>query len=237
MTGTRFNVVVHPEVTTTIDLRLRMSAFPKSWTLSPIFTVWISSVRGGYTRSTPIASDRIFPIDYLHFKRKGGSETRVSSGQVTSSRSSAGNSDAGNGETGAWWVPHLHRDESDFWQDLRTSVEMIVSTGEDGQVIVNLARSDHGEGWFRAAAAGGGLPAPDELIMQRQVVLEAKILEVALNEGYSRHQLVRSPERILGDGFRRPAGRFHGPESCGQAIRTRHRRLFPPPSGRAASPL
>ncbi|SFN41546.1 pilus (MSHA type) biogenesis protein MshL [Marinobacter pelagius] len=224
VTGTRFNVVVHPEVTTAIDLRLRDVTVPEVMDIvADLYGLDIQRKGRLYQVNADRIQTRIFPIDYLHFKRKGGSETRVSSGQVTSSRSNASNGDTDNGETRSLIGTAISTEtESDFWQDLRTSVEMIVSTGEGGQVIVNP-----GPGLIMVRGGSEQLRLVEdylrrtELIMQRQVVLEAKILEVALNEGYQQginwSDLQRASSVTAADGL--PAD-FTAQSLAGQAIQT-----------------
>lgn len=224
VTGTRFNVVVHPEVTTAIDLRLRDVTVPEVMDIvADLYGLDIQRKGRLYQVNADRIQTRIFPIDYLHFKRKGGSETRVSSGQVTSSRSNASNGDTDNGETRSLIGTAISTEtESDFWQDLRTSVEMIVSTSEGGQVIVNP-----GPGLIMVRGGSEQLRLVEdylrrtELIMQRQVVLEAKILEVALNEGYQQginwSDLQRASSVTAADGL--PAD-FTAQSLAGQAIQT-----------------
>ncbi|RBP20562.1 MSHA biogenesis protein MshL [Marinobacter pelagius] len=224
VTGTRFNVVVHPEVTTAIDLRLRDVTVPEVMDIvADLYGLDIQRKGRLYQVNADRIQTRIFPIDYLHFKRKGGSETRVSSGQVTSSRSNASNGDTDNGETRSLIGTAISTEtESNFWQNLRTSVEMIVSTGEGGQVIVNP-----GPGLIMVRASSEQLRLVEdylrrtELIMQRQVVLEAKILEVALNEGYQQginwSDLQRASSVTAADGL--PAD-FTAQSLAGQAIST-----------------
>jgi len=224
VTGTRFNVVVHPDVTTAIDLRLRDVTVPAVMDIvADLYGLDIQRKGRLYQVNADRIQTRIFPIDYLHFKRKGGSETRVSSGQVTSSRSNASNGDTGNGETRSLIGTAISTEtESDFWQDLRTSVEMIVSTGDGGQVIVNP-----GPGLIMVRGGSEQLRLVEdylrrtELIMQRQVVLEAKILEVALNEGYQQginwSDLQRASSVTSADGL--PVD-FTAQSLAGQAIQT-----------------
>jgi MSHA biogenesis protein MshL len=134
---------------------------------------------------------RLFAIDYLHFKRQGGSETRVSSGQVSSARNS-GNSQGQSGSGGQSESANSlvgtrisTETESDFWTDLDRTVRMILAGGENSQVITNP-----GAGLVMVRATPLQLQLIEqyltktELIMQRQVVLEAKILEISLNAGY-----------------------------------------------------
>ena len=95
--GTRYNVVVHPGVTASISLRLGDVTVPEVMDIAADL-YGLDITRNG--RLFRVAADevqtRLFPIDYLHFKRKGGSETRVSSGQVSSARS---NNDSGSSES------------------------------------------------------------------------------------------------------------------------------------------
>ncbi|MGM0954072.1 MAG: pilus (MSHA type) biogenesis protein MshL [Pseudomonadota bacterium] len=187
--GTRYNVVVRPDVNTAINLRLNDVTVPEVMDIAAdLYGLNIRKDGRLYRVGTDEVQTRLFPIDYLHFKRRGNSDTRVSSGQVSSSRGS-GNSDTG-GDSGSGESRNLvgtaisTETESDFWQDISRSLEMIVS-GDEGQVVVNA-----GAGLVMVRADSARLDIVEdylrrtELIMQRQVVLEAKILEVALNESY-----------------------------------------------------
>ena len=187
--GTRYNVVVHPGVTASISLRLGDVTVPEVMDIAADL-YGLDITRNG--RLFRVAADevqtRLFPIDYLHFKRKGGSETRVSSGQVSSARSNndSGSSDnSSSGETRNLVGTTIStQTESDFWQDIQNALAMIVGR-DGGQVVVNP-----GAGLVMVRAGSEDLRMVEdylrrtELIMQRQVVLEAKILEVTLNEGY-----------------------------------------------------
>jgi len=187
--GTRYNVVVHPGVTASISLRLGDVTVPEVMDIAADL-YGLDITRNG--RLFRVAADevqtRLFPIDYLHFKRKGGSETRVSSGQVSSARSnndSGSNDNSSSGETRNLVGTTIStQTESDFWQDIQNALAMIVGR-DGGQVVVNP-----GAGLVMVRAGSEDLRMVEdylrrtELIMQRQVVLEAKILEVTLNEGY-----------------------------------------------------
>ncbi|NVD36781.1 pilus (MSHA type) biogenesis protein MshL [Marinobacter lutaoensis] len=185
--GTRYNVVVHPDVVANIDLRLRDVTVPEVMDIvADVYDLDIERKGRLYQVRSNRVQTRIFPIDYLHFKRRGSSETRVSSGQVTSARN---NGDSGNASADSEETRNLvgtsisTATESDFWQDIQGTLAMMV--GADGQVVVNP-----GAGLVMVRASGEQLRLVEdyltrtELIMKRQVVLEAKILEVTLNEGY-----------------------------------------------------
>jgi MSHA biogenesis protein MshL len=224
--GTRYNVVVHPGVTASISLRLSDVTVPEVMDIAADL-YGLDITRNG--RLFRVAADevqtRLFPIDYLHFKRKGGSETRVSSGQVSSARSNndSGSSDnSSSGETRNLVGTTIStQTESDFWQDIQNALAMIVGR-DGGQVVVNP-----GAGLVMVRAGSEDLRMVEdylrrtELIMQRQVVLEAKILEVGLNEGYQQginwSDIQSASSVTASDGL--PA-EFTFESVTGQAIRT-----------------
>jgi len=197
--GTRYNAVVHPEVTATIELRLGDVTVPEVMDIAAdLYGLDITRTGRLFRINTNQIQTRLFPIDYLHFKRRGGSETRVSSGQVSSAgASSAGNSSSGgvsdngiadtgdSGETRSLVGTTISTETaSDFWKGIRDTLTMIVGGGK-AQVVVN---PEAGLVMVRAGPKDLKLVEDylrrTELIMQRQVILEAKILEIALNEGY-----------------------------------------------------
>jgi len=189
--GSRYNVVVYPDVDSVIDLRLSDVTVPEVMDIAgELYDLEIDRKGRLFQVKASGIQTRIFPIDYLSFKRSGGSETRVSSGQVSSARGSSGGSGRSGGESGGETTNLVGtristETQSDFWQDIQRSLSMIVSNGDNGQVIVNS-----GAGLVMVRADGQTLRQVEDylrrtqLIMQRQVVLEAKILEIELNEGY-----------------------------------------------------
>ncbi|MGC8120935.1 pilus (MSHA type) biogenesis protein MshL [Marinobacter sp. VGCF2001] len=223
--GTRYNVVVRPEVSTPVSLRLNDVSVPEVMEIAAdLYGLEITRKGRLYQVSADRVQTRLFPIDYLHFKRRGGSETRVSSGQVSSVRgggSDAG-SDSGDSETRNLVGTTIStQTQSDFWQDIRDALSMIVGD-EGGQVVVNP-----GAGLVMVRAGSEDLRLVEdylrrtELIMQRQVVLEAKILEVGLNEGYQQginwSDLQSASSVTASDGL--PA-EFTFESVTGQVIRT-----------------
>ncbi len=226
--GTRYNVVVHPDVDTSIDLRLGDVTVPEVMDIAgDLYGLDIRRSGRLFRVQTDQIQTRLFPIDYLHFKRKGGSETRVSSGQVTGARSgSSGSSNgdsAGSGETRNLVGTTISTETaSDFWQDIQSALSMIVGGGDGQQVIVNP-----GAGLVMVRAGTEDLRMVEEylrrteLIMQRQVILEAKILEIGLNENYQQginwSDIQSASSVIASDGL--PA-EFTAQALSGQVIQT-----------------
>ena len=143
------------------------------------------------------------PVNYLMMSRRGLSRTSVSTGGVTandnngnsnsfdnangsnnstsnSNRSSNGSSNSDSNGT------RIETDtNSDYWTDLRDTLQTLIGSG-DGRAVITSPQA----GLVTIRAYPKELKAVREFLNQseshlkRQVVLEARILEVALNEGY-----------------------------------------------------
>ncbi len=227
--GSRYNVVVHPDVGATIDLRLSDVTVPEVMDIAgDLYGLDIERNGRLFRVRANSVQTRMFPIDYLHFKRSGGSETRVSSGQVSSSRDNSTGADASRAGSDDNTTANLvgtrisTTTESDFWQDIERSLQMIIGTDNGSQVIINA-----GAGLVVVRSDGDSLRQVEEylrrtqLIMQRQVVLEAKILEIGLNEGYQQgvnwSDIQSASSVTASDGL--PA-EFTAQSLAGQAIQT-----------------
>ncbi|WP_404368080.1 pilus (MSHA type) biogenesis protein MshL [Marinobacter sp.] len=192
--GSDYNVVVHPRVDESIRLSLRDVTVPEVMDIAGDLYDLDIQRNGQLYRVLPGGiQTRIFPIDYLHLKRQGGSETQVSSGSVSAAGSGGGSgtdNGTGTGNRGRDVSPLVGTristtTESDFWGSLDTAIRMIVGSNDGRQVITNA-----GSGLVMVRAPAADLRQVEDyltqtqLIMQRQVILEAKILEITLNEGY-----------------------------------------------------
>lgn len=185
--GTPYNMVVHPEVSGTVTLSLKNVTVPE--VMEVVRSVFGYSYRQNRTGFQVLASglqSRIFYVNYLNLKRTGISQTRVSSGQVSEVD---GDSDSDeNNDSGSRVVSGSQVDTetfSDFWAELQTALTMIVGTGKGRQVVVQpqanlvvvraLANELDEVASYLEAVQGN---------VQRQVILEAKIIEVTLSDGY-----------------------------------------------------
>ena len=193
--GTPYNIVVHPSVEGTISLDLKNVTVPEVMAVvRDVFGYSFQHQGLMYQVLPPGMQTRIFKIDYLNVQRRGMSETQVSAGQVSSSENSrTGNSndqDAENlsdsGETRAVVGTRVRTaTEADFWSSLSQTVSVIVGTGGDRRVVVSPQ-----SGIVVVKAFPNELLAVEEFLdkaelsLRRQVILEAKILEVQLNDGF-----------------------------------------------------
>lgn len=141
---------------------------------------------------------RIFRINYLDGKRRGQSEVRVISNTMSSPQppptgattsTSAAPFPPGNPSTGPSSGPPSSQisttTNSDFWRDLTTALSSIVGSQDGRAVVVNP-----GSGVVLVKAFPADLRSVEDylritqLIVERQVMLEAKIIEVELNEEF-----------------------------------------------------
>jgi MSHA biogenesis protein MshL len=126
---------------------------------------------------------RIFKLDYLAVKRVGESLTTSKTGQIsTSSDSSSSESSSATGgnssviQTGS---------SADYWDELKSSLETLIGTDEGRRVSINQQT-----GIVIVRAMPSEMRIVEEYLEQseqtlhRQVVLEARIIEVTLNDGF-----------------------------------------------------
>ncbi len=190
---TKYNMVVHPDVTGQISMELKSVTVPQVMELAKELYGYDYQFQGNLFRVMPGGlRTEVFQINYLNIKRLGGSETRVSSGSVSegsnSGDKSGGSNNSGSAESTTEKVIGTRistSSENDFWSQLSQTLMLIVGEG-NGRTVV--ATPNAGVVVVRAMTdelrAVENYLRQTELIMQRQVVLEAKILEVELSEGY-----------------------------------------------------
>ena len=188
--GTSVNMVVHPEVTGNISIRLRRVNLEE--TLKAVRDAYgYDFVRKpyGYQILPRTLQSRVFRINYLNINRSGLSNTSVSSGQVstTGQDSESGNSTSSSRETQVQQSSNIKTESvSDFWQQLSNVLIMIVGNGDNRSVVVDPVSG---------IAVVKALPSEltevqnfldsAQLSLKQQVLIEAKILEVELSEGFA----------------------------------------------------
>jgi MSHA biogenesis protein MshL len=200
--GTRYNMLVHPEVAGTISANLKdVTLFEALDAIRELYG-YDYKVEGTRIYIKPLSiQTKVFQVNYLTGNRKGSSNTRVTSTSVTEARpgstqagSQGNNQNSGGGQSpqGAAASTSLEssristESKSDFWSELKDALEAIVGANKDGRSVVISPQS--GVVVVRAMPeelrnVGAYLKAT-QLSVDRQVILEAKILEVQLNDGY-----------------------------------------------------
>ncbi len=182
--GSRANMVVHPDVQGQISLNL------KNTTIDEVMRV-VQSVYGyPYNKNNTIyqvmpigMQSRTFQVNYLNLMRSGSSQTRISSGQVT--QNDLNNDDQGSSR-GSLSGSHIETQSlTDFWTELTTALQGLIGS-DDGRKVVVQPQA----GLVVVVALPAELRLAEEYLytvqrnMQRQVVIEAKIIEVTLADGF-----------------------------------------------------
>ena len=195
VTETRYSMLMHPDVTGPLSVTLRGVTVREA--LEAIRDVYGYDFKIDGRRITvfpPTLQTRIFTVNYLNAQREGRSEIRVNSGatSVPGSGSVAGQpaTPQGSGQSPqqqqAFENSRLATtSRTDFWGELGVALRGIVGAGVGRNVVVS---PQSGVVAVRAM--------PDELrqveaflkatriSVQRQVMLEAKIVEVQLRDGF-----------------------------------------------------
>ncbi len=192
--GTDLNMVVHPDVTGTISISLRdVTITDVLDTTRDVYGYRYRRNGNTYQVYPARMRTQIFTVDYLHAVRKGGSRTNVSSGQVTASKdqgsssssTSSSSQQGGKGQSEVSGSTVSTNSESDFWKDLAMSLKMIIGD-EGGRKVMVHPQS----GVIVVHAMPEELRNVGEFLhtietaAHRLVILEAKVIEVTLDDRF-----------------------------------------------------
>lgn len=178
--GTPYSMVLHPGVGGAVTLNLKNVTVPE--VMSAIRHVYGYEYRREGNRFMIYGREmqtRLFPVNYLNVNRKGRSDTRVVSGGGQATSGATG------GSSGASSVQVETQSLSDFWKDLQTTLTALVGAEGGRKVIVNPQ-----VGVVIVRAMPEDMRLVEEFLgathatVNRQVVLEAKIIEVELNDRF-----------------------------------------------------
>ena len=192
--GTRYSMLLHPDVSGSISLNLKDVTMFEA--LEAIHEMYGYDYKLDGTRIyiQPIAlQTRIFQVNYLTGERTGSSSLRVVSSSVSSS--GAGGSPAGTTGTSTTTSGGTSQggdgskvsmsSKSDFWDELSKSLQLIVGNEKGRSVVISpmsgviVVRAMPDE--LKSVAA---YLKASQISIERQVILEAKIIEVQLNDGF-----------------------------------------------------
>ncbi len=185
--GTPFNMVVSEEISGTISLDLKdVTVEEVMQTVQQVYGYEYKRF-GRLFQVIPARLETvIFQIDYLHVKRDGTSDTQVSSGTVSDSDSgSDSDSSSGSGGSNSVGTRISTTSSSDFWGQLQQTLTTIIGGGAERRVVITpqagiiVVRALPSE-----LAVVKDYLEQTEITLQRQVILEAKILEVELSNGF-----------------------------------------------------
>jgi MSHA biogenesis protein MshL len=185
---TPYNMVLDPKVEGRISLVLQdVTVEDALAAVRDVYGYQYRKTSYGYYVLPPGLQSRIYTLDYLNVRRQGLSQTRVSSGQVSEATSYSEDHDEGasSASTGTSGSRVATLSDTDLWTELVDSIWAIIGHAEGRSVVVSP-----NTGIVVVRAMPNELGHVEELIeraelhLRRQVVLEAKILEVTLADGF-----------------------------------------------------
>jgi MSHA biogenesis protein MshL len=191
VSGTRYSILLHPEVSGVISVSLKDVTVEDA--LSAIRELYGYDYRAEGTRiyvQPAGLQTRVFQVNYLPGQRRGTTDLRVSSGAVTDTAQGAAATPGAAPTTttssrGLETSRVTTQQQADFWPDLRAALLAIVGTGEGRSVIVTPQ-----SGVVVVRALPQQLRSVEQylratrLSIERQVMLEAKIIQVTLSSEY-----------------------------------------------------
>ncbi|MGD9841665.1 MAG: pilus (MSHA type) biogenesis protein MshL [Steroidobacteraceae bacterium] len=199
VTGTTQNILIHPDLSGRISMTLKNVTLQETLQATrDLYGYDFKSTRSGYLILPATIQVKIYQLNYLDLQRHGVSNTRISSGQITqgnnSSYSDGGSASVGStaseGESASSGLDMsstsvVTRTDSDFWSNVETNLKSIVGDQADRSVVINRQ-----SGLVVVRAMPNELSHVGDYLQQlssivsRQVILEAKIVEVELSDGF-----------------------------------------------------
>lgn len=198
---TRYSMLMHPDVSGTLSVTLRGVTVEEA--LEAIRDVYGYDFKIDGRRITvyaPTLQTRMFVVNYPNSQRVGTSEVRVSASGIstapartpgsTGTTGTAGTTgNTGGGTAGAATQSYSSRvstnSSTDLWTELADAVRGLIGTGAGRSVIISPQA-----GIMSVRAMPDELRQVDKFLkaaqiaVERQVMLEAKILEIDLRDGY-----------------------------------------------------
>ena len=207
---TEYSVAIHPAVKGQITLDLKQVTLNEAFAVIEQLYGYHIQQQGSIYKIMPggLRTETI-PVNYLLMQRSGSSSISVTAGGISSSQGNSNNSNNNgqnsgqnnnqnnsnqngtnqngqNSQNGQGNGSSVHSSsETDFWKDLKEAITGVMGSGPDRAVVVSPQAG---------LVTVRGLPAEIEAVraylgqteasLQRQVILEVKIIEVTLNDDY-----------------------------------------------------
>ncbi len=185
---TNYNMLVGPEVTGNISITLKNTTVLEALeSLRDLFG-YDFRITGNRVFIQPNGvQTRLFKVDYLPGRRQGASDIHVTSSAITQSGGSgAGSSGGGSSASGSRPDDSSSvrtTSDADFWREVQASLTALVGNAKERSVVLNPSAGvvvvratplelQQVEAYLKAV----------QLSIERQVMLEARIVEVELSQ-------------------------------------------------------
>ena len=200
VSGTRYSMLVHPRVTGTISVSLKDVTLREALDALRDLYGYQYRIEGSRISILPAGiQTRVFKVNYLTGTRRGTSDLRVQSGSVADTAVAGTPGQVPGvpaipGTAAPGQLPTARSIDSsrvstqqlnDFWGELRSALVAIVGTAEGRSVVV----TPH-SGVIVVRAMPDELRGVEQYLretriaVERQVMLEAKIIQVTLSDAY-----------------------------------------------------
>lgn len=167
------NILVDPAITNSISLSLRNVTLRQVLSaLRDTYGYDFQRTDYGYRVAPNQMTTQVYRLNYLNLERSGSAKTNVGgddSNTVTTEFAASGNN-----ENGFW--AGIEQSIRGFIADSDNGPSSVIMNTQTGLVVVHATTREH--------AAIAQFLSDAELIMQKQVIIEAKIVEVILDQEY-----------------------------------------------------
>lgn len=201
VSGTRYSMLLPPDVSGNVTVNLKDVTVTEALETIRELYGYEYRIQGKRIFIEPnTMKSRVFQINYLSSRRQGSSDLRVTGSSMTASGTtgstgSTATSTAGQTTPAGTGTPTSTRGndtsrvsmvtDSDFWGDLNRALASIVGNADGRSVVINPS-----SGVVLIRALPNELRSVEkylkatQLIAERQVMLEAKIIDVTLSEDF-----------------------------------------------------
>ncbi len=194
--GTPYNMLVHPQVGGRITLEQKNVTVPEVMEMvRNVYGYPFKRTGDSFQVFPNTMHTRLFKVDYLSVVRNGRSRVHSAPGRLTgggSGNNAAAGAQQGGAQEGSAGGQDttlgstvVTRHESDFWAELRQALEVVVGSEGGRRIAINTQT-----GMVMVHAMPDELRAVEDYLAasqqsaNHQVILEARILEVELSDGY-----------------------------------------------------
>jgi MSHA biogenesis protein MshL len=204
VSGTRYSMLVHPDIKETLSVNLKDVTVNEALEAIREIYGYEFKYQGNRIYVQPVTvQTRLFQVNYLAGRRIGRADVRVTSGSIQTPSFSAPSQPAGAAaattptttaptSTAAGTAQSIESSRvtttsnNDFWTEISDSITSIIGSEAGRSVVVNPTA-----GVILVRALPAELRSVEQylkamsLVVERQVMLEAKIIDVSLNDQFA----------------------------------------------------